>query len=301
MTDEMAYRGRVVVGYDGSESSSRAAEWAAQEARVRGRGLSLVHAILPPVTTGGLGIGLPPSLDLIEQLEKQAKDQLDAYAAGLADVDVDTAVGIGAPSAVMLEASEAADLIVIGSRGRGGFAGLLLGSVGAQVAAHAACPVAVIRQLPPDSGRSVVVGIDGSPAAEAALAFAFDEASHHGWSVVAVHAWDVPAYDLLIVPNGPVPIPLADVADDEVRLTAEALAGFRDEYPDVDVEERLVRRPPVQALVEASTGAAMVVVGTHGHGPAMGAILGSVSNGLLHKATVPVVVVPPAPDEPRAA
>jgi nucleotide-binding universal stress UspA family protein len=193
----------------------------------------------------------------------------------------------------MLEASEAADLVVVGSRGRGGFTGLLLGSVGAQVAAHSACPVAVIRQLAPDGASTIVVGIDGSPAAEAALAFAFDEASRHGWSITAVHAWDVPAYDLLIVPNGPVPVPLTDVADDEVRLTAEVLAGFRDDYPDVDVQEHLVRSPAVQALLTASTDTAMIVVGTHGHGPAMGALLGSVSNGLLHKATVPVVVVPP--------
>jgi nucleotide-binding universal stress UspA family protein len=283
----------VVVGFDGSDSSTRAAEWAANEARTRGRGLTLVHSLLPPVPPGGLGIGLPPSLDLIEQLELHARERLDEFAAGLDGLDVRTAVSIGSPSAVLLEASETAELVVVGSRGRGGFAGLLLGSVGGQVAAHASCPVAVIRQLAPDSGRTVVVGIDGSPAAEAALAFAFDEASHHGWSVTAVHAWDVPAYDLLIVPNGPVPVPLADVADDEVRLTAEVLAGFRDDYPDVDVEERLVRSPAVQALVEASAKAAMVVVGTHGHGPAMGALLGSVSHGLLHKATVPVVVVPP--------
>lgn len=294
MRDEQGYRGRVVVGYDGSESSARAAEWGAAQARSRGRGLVLVHSIIPPVTTGGLGVGLPPSLDLIEQLEQQARDQVDAFAAGLGDVDVSTAVTVGAPSSVLLEASEEADLVVIGSRGRGGFSGLLLGSVGAQVAAHAACPVAVIRHLPPDSGRSVVVGVDGSPAAEAALAFAFGEASRHGWSVVAVHAWDVPAYDLLVVPNGPVPVPLADVADDEVRLTAEVLSGFREDYPDVEVQEQLVRSPAVQALVSASATAAMVVVGSHGHSPAMGALLGSVSNGLLHKATVPVVVVPPA-------
>ena len=293
MTDEQAYAGRVVVGYDGSDSSTRAAQWAAGEARARGRGLTLVHAILPPVTTGGLGVGLPPSLDLIEQMEQHAREQTDAFGATLTGVDVRTVVSVGSPSSVMLEASEAADLVVVGSRGRGGFAGLLLGSVGAQVAAHAACPVAVIRGLAPESAGTVVVGIDGSPAAEAALAFAFDEASHHGWSITAVHAWDVPAYDLLIVPNGPVPVPLADVADDEVRLTAEVLAGFRDDYPDVDVEERLVRSPAVQALVTASKDAAMVVVGTHGHGPAMGALLGSVSNGLLHKAHVPVVVVPP--------
>jgi nucleotide-binding universal stress UspA family protein len=301
MTDEQAYLGRVVVGYDGSDSSTRAAQWAADEARVRRRGLTLVHAVLPPVATGGLGVGLPPSLDLIEQLEMQAKEQLDAFAETFPDLDVETTVAIGAPSSVMLEASETADIVVIGSRGRGGFAGLLLGSVGAQVAAHSSCPVAVIRADTPKDATSIVVGIDGSPAAEAALGYAFDEASRHGWSVIAVHAWDVPAYDLLIVPNGPVPVPLTDVADDEVRLTAEVLAGFRDDYPDVDVEERLVRAPAVQALVEASTSAAMVVVGTHGHGPAMGALLGSVSNGLLHKAKVPVVVVPPAPEEESAA
>ena len=96
--------------------------------------------------------------------------------------------------------------------------------MGAQVAAHAQCPVAVIRAVPAPTAHEVVVGIDGSTAAEAALAFAFDAASRNGWKLVAVHAWDVPAYDLLIVPNGPVPIPLADVADDEVRLTAEVLA-----------------------------------------------------------------------------
>ena len=112
---------------------------------------------------------------------------------------------------------------------------------------------------------------------------------------------DVLAYDLLIVPNGPVPIPLADVADDEVRLTAEVLAGFRTDYPDVEVEERLVRSPAVSALLSASDDPAMIVVGTHGHGPAMGALLGSVSNGVLHKAHLPVVVTPPVPDEPSAA
>ncbi len=301
MTDVQAYRGRVVVGFDGSDSSTKAALWAAEEARTRGRGLALVHAILPPVTTGGLGVGLPPSLDLIEQLERQAKSQLDTVASTFEGLDVTTHIAIGAPSAAMLEASETADLIVIGSRGRGGFTGLLLGSVGAQVAAHSACPVAVIRQAAAPGAVGIVVGIDGSPAAEAALAFAFDEASHHGWTVVALHAWDVPSYDLLIVPNGPVPVPLTDVADDEVRLTAEVLAGFRDDYPDVDVEERLVRGPAVQSLVAAAASAAMVVIGTHGHGPAMGALLGSVSNGLLHKAKVPVVVVPPHPTSPSAA
>ena len=301
MTDQQAYQGRIVVGYDGSESAEHAAAWAAAEAHSRGRGLVLAHAVLPPVTTGGLGVGLPPSLDLLEQLETQAKTQLESVAAGYPSIDCTCVVAVGAPSAVLLEASESAELVVIGSRGRGGFAGLLLGSVGAQVAAHAECPVVVIRNVAAEGAAGVVVGIDGSPAAEAALAFAFDVASRRGWPVIAVHAWDVPAYDLLIVPNGPVPVPLSDVADDEIRLTAEVLAGFREDYPDVEVEEQLVRSPAVKALVKASSKAALVVVGTHGHGPTMGALLGSVSNGLLHKAKVPVVVVPPTAPEPSAA
>lgn len=301
MPQGQPFEGRIVVGFDGSDASQRAVSWAAAEAALRGRSLTLVHAVMPPVATGGLGVGLPPSLDLIEQLEEQAHAQLEEYAATIPGVSVDTSVAIGAPSAVLLEASESADMVVIGSRGRGGFAGLLLGSVSGQVSAHAECPVAVIRDLPDATASGVVVGVDGSMAAESALAFAFDEASRRGWSLTAVHAWDVPAYDLLVVPNGPVPIPLADVADDEVRLTAEILAGFRDDYPDVEVEERLVRSPAVQALVDASAHAALVVVGTHGHGPAMGALLGAVSNGILHKSRIPVVVVPPAPEEVTAA
>ncbi|MDP1876593.1 MAG: universal stress protein [Actinomycetota bacterium] len=291
MAPSSPYRGRVVVGFDGSPASATAAAWAAEEATVRGRGLTVVHAILPPVMTGGLGVGLPASAELVEQMEEGAREQVRELVGTLDATDVEVQVTIGGPSGVLLEASEEADLVVIGSRGRGGFAGLLIGSVSAQVAAHAECPVVVVRGVAAAGARDVVVGVDGSDTAQAAIAFAFDEASRRGWSVIAVHAWDIPAYDLLIVPNGPVPIPLADVADDEVRLTAELLAGFRESYPDVDVQEHLVHGPPVSSLLDASPNPAMIVVGTRGHGPAIGALLGSVSNGVLHKAHVPVAVI----------
>ncbi len=301
MTDGDAFTDRVVVGFDGSPSASAAAAWAADQARVLGRELTLVHALLPPVATGGLGVSLPPSLDLLDELELQAHEQLEAQAISVGQPHARTRVAVGSPSAVMLEASETACLVVVGSRGRGGFKGLLLGSVSSQIAAHAQCRVGVIREGSGNDGDTVVVGIDGSPAVESALAFAFDQASRRGLRIVAVHAWDVPAYDLLIVPNGPVPVPLSNVADEEIRLTAEVLAGFRADYPDVDVEERLVRAPAVQAILEASDRAAIVVVGKHGHGPAMGALLGSVSNGILHKSQRPVVVVPPLEPERSAA
>lgn len=295
------YDGRVVVGYDGSPQADLAVSWAAAEAALRGRALTIVHAILPSVAAGSLGAGLAPSPELIGQLETNAHDQLEALATTLRPLDVLTSVTIGGPSGVLLEASETADVVVVGSRGRGGFASLILGSVAAQVAAHAACPVVTIRKAPADDAREIVVGIDATPGSEAALAFAFDEASRHGWTLIAVHAWDIPAYDLLVVPNGPVPVGLADVADEEVRMSAEVLAGFRDSYPDVEVQEHLVKGPPVSSILTASTNPAMIVVGTRGHGPTVGALLGSISNGVLHKATVPVAVVPRPAAVPDAA
>ncbi len=302
MNDLQPYQGRVVVGFDGSETAERALDWAVAEAGLRGRGLTLVHAVLPPVTTGGLGVGLPPSLDLIEQIEAQAKEQLEAVAAGIADVDVSTVISIGAPSAVLLEASESADLVTIGSRGRGGFAGLLLGSVGAQVAAHAAvpggrCPSEHRRRRTGRRRRHRRLARGrGCPRLRLRLPRA--GTAGRWWPCTPGTSPPTTCSSSRTVP---VPIPLTDVADDEIRLTAETLAGFRDDYPDVEVEEQLVRGPAVQALVTASERASLLVVGTHGHGPAMGALLGSVSHGVLHKAKVPVVVVPPPVLEPSAA
>ena len=194
-------------------------------------------------------------------------------------------------------ASDTAELIVLGSRGHGGFTGLLLGSVGTQVASHASCPVVIMRDTPRTDAKEVVVGIDGSPHSLAALEFAFNEASRHGWKLIAVHAWDVPSYDLILSPDGPIPLPLENVADEEVRLAAEVLAGFVEEYPDVAVSERLVRSPAVQAILDNSTNAALIVLGTRGRNAFVGALLGSVSNGVLHKAKAPVAIIPlPEPD-----
>jgi nucleotide-binding universal stress UspA family protein len=228
---------------------------------------------------------------MVDDLQAQAKRELSELADSLPGTDIEIRVAIGSPSGLLLEASEHAHLLVIGSRGKGGFAGLLLGSVGTQVAAHAECPTVVMRGAPRDSQR-IVVGVDGSPNSEQALAFAFDLASRHGWDVVAVHAWEVPSYDIIVAPIGEIPIPLSDVADEEVRLAAEVLAGFRTDYPDVRVHEHLVRSSPVDALLDAATDAVMIVVGTRGRGPTLGAVLGSVSNGVLHKAHIPVAVVP---------
>lgn len=295
------WAGRVVAGVDASEQSREAAIWAAHEAALHQVGLTLVHTVLPPAAASSFGPGMPIGLDAMDEVITRATAELESIAAAMPVGDVRTKVEIGSPSGALLEASEEAELVVIGSRGHGGFAGLLLGSVSTQVAAHAACPVVVVRGAPDPAANRVVVGIDGSPASEAALAFAFEEASRHGWSLTAVHAWDVPAYDLLVVPNAPIPVPLSDVADDEIRLAAEALAGFEADYPDVEVEQRLIRSAAVDALLEIAKDAALLVVGTRGHGQVVGALLGSVSNAVLHKARIPVAVVPFSPPERSVA
>lgn len=295
------WRGRIVVGVDGSEVSREAAHWAAAQAHLRHRGLTLAHAVVPTMVGSAFGVSMAPSLDMVDSLVQAAEKELRTLAGSLPCDDITMSVQVGTPSELLLEASHSAHIVVSGSRGHGGFSGLLLGSVGAQVAAHAHCPTVIFRGRMRTDAHQLVVGIDGSPHAEAALAFAFDMASREGWELIAVHAWEVPTYDLIVAPTGAVPIPLNDVADDEVRLAAEVLSGFTSDYPDVPVQERLVRSHPVDALLEASTNAAMIVVGTRGRGPGLAAVLGSTSNGVLHKATVPVAVIPLIDDGPDAA
>lgn len=295
------FDGRIVVGMDGSDGSLRAARWAVSEAKVRGRGLTLAHSIMPATASSAFEVSIPPRLDLIDDMRHGAVDDLTQIAADLDCADVQVSVEIGSPQALLLTASDTAELIVLGSRGRGGFTALLLGSVGSQVTSHASCPVIVMRDDPRADANEIIVSLDGSELSLAALDFAFDEASRHGFKIVAVHAWDVPSFGLILTSDGPVPLSLEHVADDEIRLAAEILAGYTEQYPDVKVVEHLVRAPAVQALLDSATNAVMIVLGTRGRNAAIGALLGSTSNGVLHKAKVPVAIVPMPPKELEAA
>ena len=289
--DDNTWDGRIAVGVDGSPESRTAALWADEEASARDCGLTLVHAVLPPVGSSPFGAGIPSDVNPMAEVRQGALIELDEIASTLTAEDVQTRIEVGSPSGIMIGASETAAMVVAGSRGQGGFKRLLLGSVSTQVATHSACPVIIIRSLPHPSAHTVVVGMDGTAGSSAAIGFAFDMASLHGWRLIAVHAWEVPAYDLLVVPSAHDSMPLQDSANDEARLTAEALAGFQADYPDVDVEQSLVRGSARNALLEASPSAALVVVGTRSHGQVMSAVLGSVSHGVLHHAQAPVAIV----------
>ncbi|MFJ1976986.1 universal stress protein [Streptomyces albogriseolus] len=286
--------GLVVVGVDGSASSLGAVEAAAREARWRGAGLRVVHAFLWPamhVPRGRSPLGPPEGEphNRVEHLVAEAVARARDTAPG---VEVSHVVVTGEPVTVLEAQSRAADLVVVGSRGMGGFVGLLIGSTAVHLAAHGRCPVLVVREGGDEKGP-VVVGVDGSAAGERAIAFAFAEASLRGAPLRAIHAWtlwNAPPSELHEGADTYVAMP-EGVAEAEERLVSEALAGCRERYPGVSVESRALRGQTREALIEASRSARLLVVGARGRGGFAGLMLGSVSQAVLHHAHCPVAVV----------
>ena len=213
-------------------------------------------------------------------------------------IEVHRDLRVGGVVALLIEESESARMAVLGSRGLGGFQGMLVGSVSVGVAEHGHCPVVVVRGRtladPPPEGGPVVVGVDGSPVSDAAVAFAFDEASLRGVPLVAVHTWTDPAVgETWSVP--PFDIDYEALAAEESRLLAERMAGWDEKYPDVPVRQVVTRDRPVRGLLKEAEGAQLLVVGSHGRGQLAGMMgLGSTSRALLHHSTCPVAVVRPA-------
>jgi nucleotide-binding universal stress UspA family protein len=283
--------GAIVVGVDGSEASDAAVEWAADEADRRHATLRLVHAYRLPTMGGFPGYNAYPD-DLLEQLREAGEHLLVRTAAAVAgrhpDLQVISTLFHGRAEVGLRAASEHAQLTVVGKPPRTG--GLSLSSVGLSVTSTNPAPVAVIHphQKPQPTGP-VVVGVDGSPLSEAAVAFAFDEAAIRRTDLLAVHAWNDVYLDsrrlepLLIDP---------EVLEQKERaLLSERLAGWREKYPDVPVRQRLAHQRPTTALLQSSHTAQAVVVGSHGRGGFAGMLLGSTSQALATHAGCPVIVV----------
>ncbi|MFF5210599.1 universal stress protein [Streptosporangium sp. NPDC000396] len=287
----------ILVGVDGSRAGLEAVGWAVREAGLRGTTLRVAHVIpawayeMPeyaPHADVGRWMREGARSTLTEALERAREED--------SGVEVESLLLPGDPRLGLLEAAGEAEILVVGSHGLGGFRGMLLGSVALGVSGHAACPVVVVRGLPAQAHGEVVVGVDGSPAGEAAIEFAFAEASLRGAVLRAVHAWRQP-----VVGGGPFALQVAEeMAQGERRLLAEALAGRSERYPDVKVTEQVEHGHPVDVLKDASTHADLLVLGSRGRGDLTGLFLGSVSHSLLHHAACPLVVTP-ATTTPRHA
>jgi len=288
---------RIVVGVDGSPSSQTAVRWAAREAVLRNVPLHLVHLIDTP-PWGSLAFGrevIPRPPESREWQEAEGEKVIEAAlklaqdaAGGSALPKLEGEVRFAATGPALVEMSRQAQLVVVGSRGNNKLIRILLGSVTTGLIHHAHCPVAVIHgQLPDTSQPSqlpVLVGIDGSPASELATAIAFDEASRRGVELVALHAWsDADVSD----------IPHLDWSSQQLvgeRALAERLAGWRERYPDVSLERRIVLDAPALHILDEARSSQLVVVGSHGRGRFSGMLLGSVSMAVAQAASVPVIV-----------
>jgi nucleotide-binding universal stress UspA family protein len=282
----------IIVGIDGSEPSRAALRWATAEAKRRGARLHVVLAYhwrwpgMHPNPNGELAA-------TSRQLAGLAVDDAVKEARELApDVEVRGDAMLGLPAQALIDLSPDAALVVVGSRGHGGFASLLLGSVSDQVAAHALGPVAVVRGRTDTGVGPVAVGVDGSPGSDVALAVGFEEAARRGCGVAAVAAYSAPASA-----HG---LDLAPVVYDRDKLEADVtdqvnrgLAAWRDKYPDVPVETDVVFGQAAEVLVNASRQSQLVVVGGRGRGGFDRLPIGSVVRQLLHHADCPVLIARP--------
>lgn len=282
----------ILVAVDGSAESDAALAWATREAALRDVQLTLLHAVAPVVVgwpVGQLYTEMPAwQKDNADEVVAHARKTVSETGTEPPEVHVEVVYANAVPS--LIEASEQAQLVVVGSQGMGALGRMLLGSVTAALLQHAHCPVAVIRCgdgiVAPDPHAPVLVGIDGSPASEAATAFAFDEASRRGVDLVALHAWsDVGVFPAL-------GMDWHEREGEGQQVLAERLAGWQERYPDVHVQRSLVCDTPAKWLLDAAERAQLVVVGSRGRGGFTGMLLGSVSSRVAHAARVPVVVVP---------
>ncbi|MBP2328793.1 nucleotide-binding universal stress UspA family protein [Kibdelosporangium banguiense] len=282
----------IVVGVDGSTSAEHAVRWAAKQAAGRHVPLRLVHACM--VIEAYTPVTLPVSVS--EALAQQGREWL-REAALLAkeaapEVDLSTHLRSGPAAQRLIEESESAGLVVLGSRGLGGFTGLVIGSVAVALSTHGHCPIVVVRGEEDRAEKPVVVGVDGSATSEAAVAFAFEEASRLGVPLVALHAWsDLSLYMKFSLP--PYGLTWTEAQDEQRRILDEGLAGWREKYRDVEVRLVVTADRPAHSLLEAARDAQLVVVGSRGRGGLKGMLLGSTSQALLHHAPCAVAVIRP--------
>jgi nucleotide-binding universal stress UspA family protein len=287
---------RIVVGTDGTTGGDEAVRFAALEAAAAGALLEIVHVWPEPSTVSPGAVGAPTYVN--REPGEGGAEEILAHAATIAatvapDIAIDREPMAGDTVTVLCDASADADLLVIGSRGRGDLTSLVRGSVSHGCLHRARSPVAVVHH-PSTAGGPVVLGVDGNDDGAAAVRFAAQAAARHGTFLHIVHAWHVATPVAL----GPMAIAAPSMIDsqavheaaDEVVDRARALAG--ETVPGLEVTGSADEGVAVEVLEAASKGASMVVLGSHRRGDLSALVMGSTSHGLIRNAACPVVCVP---------
>jgi nucleotide-binding universal stress UspA family protein len=293
----------VIAAVDGSDDSLVALDWAFDAALVREAPLRVVHVqqyaawAKPDVLPAGRPV--PEDDPVLDQVRRYLEARIEQPVTEYVALE-------GMPAAVLPELGTAAQLLVLGSRGRGGFASLLLGSNGMAAARDAECPVVVVPKpgrevhdgMPIEPGPRVVVGLQVDSPDEATLAFAFAEAALRGvrLQVVAAYTWPLYVWTAATAQIVP-PSHDQDAVESETRTLAEGfLAPYGERHPEVRTETCIAPGDAAGHLVAASKGANLVVVGRHRRRLlAPTRMMGSVTHAVLLHAASPVAVVPPTP------
>ncbi|MBC2681473.1 universal stress protein [Corynebacterium anserum] len=289
----------IVVAVDGSEASDTAVQWAANTALKRNQPLKLVTAYSMPQFM--YADGMVPPQELYDELEGEAGDKLENARRIVKEFDesivVTAEVKESSPIDYLLELSETAEMLVMGSRGLGGLSGLVMGSVSAAVVSHADCPVVVVRKdnhvTEANKYGPVVVGVDGSSVSRQAMEVAFQEAQARGAVLRAVHAWSDAQFHSSYIGVIEAQSQMEALIAEQEKLLNEELVPFIEKYPDVKIEEIVERERPIHSLKEAAEDAQLMVLGSHGRGGFKGMLLGSTSRALLQYSPCPMMVVRP--------
>jgi nucleotide-binding universal stress UspA family protein len=287
----------VVVGADGSEESLRAVEWAALEAKRHSWPLRIVSApaLVPRIHAyNAAPEGIANALRGIAARALQAAiTRSEEVAPGL---PVTTGLLSGPAALAVAGSGSDASMLVVGARGAGGFAAMMLGSVSRYAATRASCPVVVVREESMAVHREIAVGIRDPADASETLSFAFEEAALRRADLVAVHTWYwFPA--AVHLPAGAAELRPADpdrISAEAASSLAAALEGWRDKYPYVRVRHDIIRGHPARVLASYSGRADLVVLGRHGHPADTGPGIGSIQHAVLDHAHGPVAIVPSA-------
>ncbi|MFJ7587527.1 universal stress protein [Streptomyces sp. NPDC097617] len=286
---------RIIVGLDGSRAAGAAADWAAHEAELRGADLELVHA-QDWAPYEPFAARLPePRRQWAEDLLALTRERLLREHATLA-ISTREIEGL-APGTALASAAEGADMLVLGSRGFGSVAGFLVGSTGSSTIPETEAPVVLVRQLDgvdrPDAHASdagpVVLGVDLRSDCDRLLAFACEEADRRACPLVVVHGWSPPP----VLSYAPALDPgvQAEIAHGLAATLRELLSPWERKYPRLTVDPRIVIGQPAIQILDAATGAALVVVGRRIRRAALGTHIGPITHAVMHHATSPVAVV----------
>ncbi|CAN5345665.1 universal stress protein [soil metagenome] len=259
--------GSVVVGVDGSPQSELAVSWAAEQAQLEGRALTLVHgtgsthAWWMDVAAGSADLGGMKEDAALIAGRALLDTTRQTVAAAFPDVEVHTLLQADDARQTLLDLSEAASMLVVGSRGRGVVASLVLGSVSSAVTRHAACPVVVLRPRDPDvTPQGILVGVDRSGRSRAAVEFAYRQASIHALPLTVTHC----SFGIVVGPDDVPEIPYDTPGYEQERLLVDAAVnGMSEKFPDVRVTLTLGRGLVDTFLIDAAHASSMVVVGSH--------------------------------------